>query len=111
MHIATKIELRSVPRLHKHKQIQIQNMAKFAAGVSMVPFLRFLGQCVNFFHTFEGKPSTIQQKERGKKLTVDNFPTVAKVIDPTESELHETHLLFRDQKWHCATSTYEQANI
>jgi hypothetical protein len=57
----------------------------------MVPFLRFLKQCVNFFHTFDGNNTKIS----GKQLTVDNFQTVAESINPTKSELHEIHLLFK----------------
>lgn len=42
-------------------------------------------------------------------LIVDDFPTVAEYIEPTESELPEQNLLSRDQKWydvHVRTSQY-----
>ena len=43
------------------------------------------------------------------QLIVDNFPTVAEYIDPTESELQEQNFMSRDQKWydvHVRTSQY-----
>jgi hypothetical protein len=44
-----------------------------------------------FFHTFDGNNTKISEK----KLTVDNFQTVAESINPKKSELHEIHLLFK----------------
>jgi hypothetical protein len=57
--------------------------------------IRFYGSIFNVIEAIKNS-----KKIAIKKLTVDNFPKVTEFIDPTESELHETHLLFTDQKWH-----------